>query len=71
MPWYKQRVWQMGLGALMVLAGAVIVYLAASESVRTGLMWVGLVLLFLGLTVPLLTRIVEAQQEKDGERGEC
>jgi len=72
MPWYRQRVWQMGLGALMVLVGAVLIYAAsAAEPVRAGLMWVGIVMLSLGLAVPLLTRIIEAQQEKEGERGEC
>lgn len=72
MPWYQKRVWQMGLGALMVLAGAVLVYLAAAgEPVQSGLMWVGLGLIFVGLFVPLLTRVLEAAQEKEGERGEC
>ncbi len=72
MPWYRQRVWQMGLGALMVLIGAVVIYMATvDDPVRSGLMWFGIVLLSLGLAVPLLTRMLEAQQEKEGERGEC
>jgi hypothetical protein len=71
MPWYKQRVWQMGVGTLIVLLGAFGVYTAAAdEPVQTGLMWFGLVLIFFGLAVPLLTRLIEAQQEKEGERGE-
>lgn len=71
MPWYRQRVWQMGLGTLIVLLGAVVVYLAAAgESVRSGLMWLGLGLVFFGLAVPLLTRLLEGEQEKEGERGE-
>ncbi len=71
MPWYQKRVWQMGLGALIVLLGAFLVYTAAAnEPVQIGLMWFGLILIFFGLSVPLLTRFLEAQQEKEGERGE-
>ncbi len=71
MPWYRQRVWQMGLGTLIVLLGAVMVYLAAAgDPVRSGLMWLGLGLVFFGLAVPLLTRLLEGEQEKEGERGE-
>ena len=71
MRWYQKRVWQMGLGALLALLGAMVVYIAAAgEPVRPGWMWVGLGLIFFGLFVPLLTRIFEAAQEREGEHGE-
>jgi uncharacterized membrane protein len=71
MAWIRERVWQMGLGALLILLGALLAYQsAAGEPVNSLLMWVGLGLIFIGLLVPLVTRFIEADQEKRGERGE-
>lgn len=71
MSWIHERVWQMGLGALLVLIGALLAYQAAArESVNSALMWVGLGLIFFGLLIPLITRFIESEQEKKGERGE-
>lgn len=72
MSWFRERVWQMGLGALLVLIGSLLAYQAAvGESTNDVLMWAGLVLIFLGLLIPLVTRFIEQDQEKKGERGEC
>jgi uncharacterized membrane protein len=69
--WIHKRVWQMGLGALLVLIGALLAYQsAASEPINSALMWVGLGLIFIGLLAPLITRFIERDQEKQGERGE-
>jgi uncharacterized membrane protein len=71
MAWFRERVWQMGLGALLILLGALLAYQsAAGEPVNNTLMWVGLGLIFIGLLIPLVTRFIEADQEKRGERGE-
>jgi NhaP-type Na+/H+ and K+/H+ antiporter len=72
MPWFRQRVWQMGLGALLALLGAWLTYTAAAGMVvREGLMWAGMAMIAIGLLIPLITRFIEAAQEKQGERGEC
>jgi hypothetical protein len=72
MSWWKERVWQMGLAALLILAGAVLVYPAAAQApVNQGLLWLGLILIFVGLAIPLLARLVEHDQEETGEEGEC
>jgi hypothetical protein len=39
--------------------------------VREGLMWAGMAMIAIGLLIPLITRFIEAAQEKQGERGEC
>ena len=71
MAWIHERVWQMGLGALLVLIGSLLAYQAAAdEPVNGALMWIGLGLIFIGLLVPLITRFIEADQEKKGDRGE-
>ena len=71
MSWIHERVWQMGLGALLVLIGALVAYQAsAGETVNSVLMWIGLALIFIGLLIPLITRFIEADQEEKGERGE-
>ena len=71
MAWIRERVWQMGWGALLMLIGTLLAYQAAAdEPVDNALMWVGLGLIFIGLLVPLVTRFIEKDQEKHGERGE-
>lgn len=68
MDWIRDRVWQLGIGALLVLAGALLAYSAsAGGSPRPMLTWVGLGLVFLGLLLPLITRLVEHLQEDEEE----
>lgn len=68
MDWIRDRVWQLGIGALLVLAGAWLAYsAAAAESPRATSMWIGLALIFLGLLLPLVTRLVEHLQEDEEE----
>lgn len=58
MHWVKERVWQMGLGAAVVLLGALLIYLsAASEPVNRTQMWSGLLLVFAGFLGPQFTRL--------------
>lgn len=71
MAWYKERVWQLGIGALLVLAGTVVTYLSgAGETVSGPGVWIGLVLIFIGLAVPLIEKLVNEIQERQGEEGE-
>jgi quinol-cytochrome oxidoreductase complex cytochrome b subunit len=71
MNWLKERVWQMGIGGLLVLLGALAAYwAAASEPVKAGLMWAGLISIFVGLAIPLVIRFFETLQEEKGEEGE-
>jgi quinol-cytochrome oxidoreductase complex cytochrome b subunit len=71
MGWIRERVWQMGIGILVLLAGAGLTYAAsAPEPVNTGVMWIGLALIFLGALVPLFIKALVAAQEARGEDGE-
>ncbi|MEW6117456.1 MAG: hypothetical protein AB1553_11205 [Nitrospirota bacterium] len=71
MKWYKQRVWQMGAGALMILFGAWLAYSAAAgEMTNTPLLWTALALIFFGLLIPLMAKALEAAQDKGGEENE-
>ena len=71
MAWIHERVWQMGLGALLVLIGSLLAYQAAAgEPVNSILMWVGLGLIFVGLLIPLITLFIKTEPEENGERGE-
>jgi hypothetical protein len=71
MQWIKERVWQMGIGAIVVLFGALLIYLSsAAEPINRSLMWVGLPLVFAGFLIPLFARWVETKQETEGEEGE-
>jgi putative effector of murein hydrolase LrgA (UPF0299 family) len=69
MEWIKKRVWQLGLAILFVLIASVIIYTAGVEDSPTFL-WIGLILFFFALSIPLLAKIFEAVQEKTGEEGE-
>jgi uncharacterized membrane protein len=56
MRWLQERVWQMGIGVLLVLLGVVLVYTtAAAEPVNRTLMWTGLALIFTGFFIPLIS----------------
>jgi hypothetical protein len=69
MEWIKQRVWQLGIAILLALIASVLIYLAGVEDNPT-LLWVGLILFFIALSIPLLAKIFEAVQEREGEEGE-
>lgn len=68
--WIKQRVWQLGIAILLALVATVITYLASVNEQNTTIMWLGLILFFIGLSIPLLAKIFEAVQEEKGEEGE-
>jgi hypothetical protein len=71
MGWLGDRVWQMGVGAVLVVAGVCVVYVAAvGEPPRRPAMWIGVVLFITGLLIPLLARAFEATQETTGAEGE-
>lgn len=72
MDWIKQRSWQLGIAALLVLGGALVIYLMGSEegSGQT-VYWVGLALIFLGLLVPLGQKLVGAFVEEECDERNC
>jgi hypothetical protein len=69
MEWIKQRVWQLGIAILLALIASVIIYTAGVGDNRA-LLWVGLILFFIALSIPLFAKVFEAVQEREGEEGE-
>jgi uncharacterized membrane protein HdeD (DUF308 family) len=71
MSWLKERVWQMGIGALLVLVGSLLIYPAAvSEDVNQVLLWAGLFLIFAGLAAPLIIRFLDKNQAEEDEEAD-
>lgn len=71
MGWLKQEVWQLGIGVLLIVAGAVLIYIAAADDVNESLLWVGIVLAWLGLLVPLFAKLYESMTEQQSEESEA
>lgn len=72
MDWLKKRVWQLGIAALLILAGALLIYTAGTGEVNETLLWVGLGVTWVALAIPLLSKAFHSQatQEQKGEEGE-
>jgi uncharacterized Tic20 family protein len=70
MDWIKERVWQLGIAILLLLIASVIIYAAGVDDVSRTFLWIGLILFFFALSIPLFAKIFEAVQEKEGEEGE-
>lgn len=71
MGWLKQEVWQLGIGVLLIVAGAVLIYIAAADDVNESLLWVGIVLAWLGLLMPLFAKLYESMTEQQSEESEA
>lgn len=66
MDWIKQRVWQLGAAIILLLTGAVIIYTNRTGD-SGGMLWTGLVLVFIALAVPLLSKAFNPADEKKDE----
>jgi len=70
--WIKQRVWQMGIGAILILVGSWLIYAgAAGQAFNDFIFWLGFAFVLIGLLIPLIIKAFESAQEKEGEAGEC
>jgi hypothetical protein len=70
MEWIRKRVWQLGLASLLVLIGSILIYLFGMDEGEQSAMWVGLILVFIGLLIPLAVKLYNVTQEESGEEGE-
>lgn len=70
MDWMRKRVWQLGIGVVLALLGAWIIYAAGTDGASQGLLWLGLILFFIAMAVPLASRAWQSAQEREGEGGE-
>lgn len=68
MSWLQKRVWQLGIGTLLVIIGVVLVYTAGVGEPNDALIWTGLVLAWVGLAVPLASKALGfGKEEEDDE----
>lgn len=70
MTWIRKRVWQMGIGTLLVLAGVVLAYTAGVDDTNTTLLWAGLILAWVGLAIPLASMLFGEEEEEEAEEEE-
>lgn len=71
MDWLRERVWQLGIAVILVLVGGVIIYVSASDDGSTARTWLGLVLVFVAMLIPLANKVYQSTQEEQGEKGEA
>ena len=65
MTWIKQRVWQLGIAAVLILVGSVVIYLTNSATSNPFFTWVGLGLTWFGLLIPVLSKIFGSDQAEE------
>ena len=67
MTWIKKQVWQLGIAALLLLAGTIIIYISGTNGEDRMLLWVGLGLVWFALFIPLLSKAFGAKTASEDE----
>jgi len=70
MEWLRESVWQLGIAVILILLGAVLLYVSATDEVNATLMWLGLGLVLVAMLIPLASRLYQAAQDESGGKGE-
>lgn len=65
MEWLRMRVWQLGIAVILALVGAWVMYTAGVGDVSQALLWLGLVLVFVAMAIPLISRLYQSVQGED------
>jgi hypothetical protein len=66
--WLRERVWQLAVAIILALIGSVVIYLAGAGEPEETLLWLGLLLFFAGMIIPLLIKLYNVLQgEEDNE----
>jgi len=65
MEWLRVRVWQLGIAVILALVGAWVMYTAGVGDVSQALLWLGLVLVFVAMAIPLISRLYQSVQGED------
>ncbi len=66
MDWIKKRVWQLGAAIVLLLVGAALIYTNRTGD-GGGMLWTGLVLVFIALAVPLVSKLFQPDEEQKDE----
>jgi len=70
MDWIKKRVWQLGIAIVLAVIAWWLMYAGGSGDQNQTLLWIGLILFFLAMLVPLLSKVYLWAEEQQGEEGE-
>jgi hypothetical protein len=68
--WLRERVWQLGIAIALALVGSVIIYWAGVDEPDMTLLWLGLILFFAAMTIPLLIKLYNVVQGEEDEEEE-
>lgn len=74
MDWLRDRVWELGIGILLVIVGAALMYLDGAddgEMALIGLGGIGMVLFALALAIPLVRKAVQVAQDDEASDEEA
>lgn len=70
MEWIKKRVWQLGIAVVLAVIAWWLMYAAGTGEPNQALLWIGLVLFFVAMLIPLASKAYQSSQEQGGEEGE-
>jgi hypothetical protein len=68
--WLRERVWQLGIAIALALVGTVIIYLAGVDEPDITVLWLGLILFFAAMAIPLLIKLYNVVQGEEDEEEE-
>lgn len=67
MDWIKKRVWQLGIAIVLAVIAWWLMYAAGTGEPNQVLLWVGLILFFMAMALPLISQLFESAKDQDGE----
>ncbi|MDX9828835.1 MAG: hypothetical protein RBU35_01130 [Anaerolineae bacterium] len=70
MDWIKKRVWQLGIAIVLAVIAWWLMYAGGAGDQNQALLWIGLILFFLAMLIPLISKVYLWAEEQQGEKGE-
>jgi heme/copper-type cytochrome/quinol oxidase subunit 4 len=70
MDWIKKRVWQLAIAIVLAVIAWWLMYAGGTGEQNQTLLWIGLILFFLAMLVPLISKAYLRVEEQNGEKGE-
>ncbi len=70
MDWIKKRVWQLGIAIVLAIIAWWLMYAGGAGDQNQALLWIGLILFFFAMLIPLISKVYLWAEEQQGEKGE-
>jgi heme/copper-type cytochrome/quinol oxidase subunit 4 len=70
MDWIKKRVWQLGIAIVLAVIAWWLMYAGGAGDQNQVLLWIGLILFFFAMLIPLISKVYLWAEEQQGEKGE-